>query len=563
MRIIPAYAGSTRAGACGPSAPTDHPRIRGEHPHDPLRGRLSAGIIPAYAGSTSAGRRASRSRSDHPRIRGEHARPSTGRVDDVGSSPHTRGALCCHDRRPRRAVDHPRIRGEHQIHLNSTGDIRGSSPHTRGARPMARRRLRHRGIIPAYAGSTPVGRVAEMREAGSSPHTRGAQPLFLAKRRDHRIIPAYAGSTDPARQAAPGRQDHPRIRGEHPIAAKPDNLVMGSSPHTRGALPHLRLHVRHHRIIPAYAGSTRGFRRPRRGRPDHPRIRGEHMGTQSCELTCLGSSPHTRGAHGTATPPQRLSGIIPAYAGSTRRETAIYTIGLGSSPHTRGAPRRRRRHEDRRRIIPAYAGSTPVGRVAEMREAGSSPHTRGALPHLRLHVRHHRIIPAYAGSTSAGHGKASRWWDHPRIRGEHLHVLLNARMDAGSSPHTRGALSGRVRGRFPGRIIPAYAGSTSILRRRNSTHRDHPRIRGEHFQGRELRLRSEGSSPHTRGARPPRVVPRRKPRIIPAYAGSTIAGVLITAVPPDHPRIRGEHTRKTLTRADPAGSSPHTRGALC
>ena len=274
----------------------------------------------------------------------------------------------------------------------------------------------------------------------------------------------------------------------------------GSSPHTRGALEQRRRPPCGAGIIPAYAGSTPTCPKSSRKGTDHPRIRGEHMGTQSCELTCLGSSPHTRGAHGTATPPQRLSGIIPAYAGSTRRETAIYTIGLGSSPHTRGAPRRRRRHEDRRRIIPAYAGSTPVGRVAEMREAGSSPHTRGALPHLRLHVRHHRIIPAYAGSTSAGHGKASRWWDHPRIRGEHLHVLLNARMDAGSSPHTRGALSGRVRGRFPGRIIPAYAGSTSILRRRNSTHRDHPRIRGEHFQGRELRLRSEGSSPHTRGA---------------------------------------------------------------
>ena len=193
----------------------------------------------------------------------------------------------------------------------------------------------------------------------------------------------------------------------------------------------------------------------------------------------------------------------------------------GSSPHTRGARVLECRFHGADRIIPAYAGSTPVGRVAEMREAGSSPHTRGALPHLRLHVRHHRIIPAYAGSTSAGHGKASRWWDHPRIRGEHLHVLLNARMDAGSSPHTRGALSGRVRGRFPGRIIPAYAGSTSILRRRNSTHRDHPRIRGEHFQGRELRLRSEGSSPHTRGARsPPPQTPGRE-GIIPAYAGST------------------------------------------
>ena len=196
-----------------------------------------------------------------------------------------------------------------------------------------------------------------------------------------------------------------------------------------------------------------------------------------------------------------------------------------------------------------------------MREAGSSPHTRGALPHLRLHVRHHRIIPAYAGSTSAGHGKASRWWDHPRIRGEHLHVLLNARMDAGSSPHTRGALSGRVRGRFPGRIIPAYAGSTSILRRRNSTHRDHPRIRGEHFQGRELRLRSEGSSPHTRGALPEAGFELADVGIIPAYAGSTDGLPIAEWRRADHPRIRGEHTVPLSRTSKTVGSSPHTRGA--
>ena len=419
MRIIPAYAGSTRAGACGPSAPTDHPRIRGEHPHDPLRGRLSAGIIPAYAGSTSAGRRASRSRSDHPRIRGEHARPSTGRVDDVGSSPHTRGALCCHDRRPRRAVDHPRIRGEHQIHLNSTGDIRGSSPHTRGARPMARRRLRHRGIIPAYAGSTAsarrrgrtVGDHPRIRgehprgegrrneggriipayagstasfprqaprppdhprirgehrpsspgsswTAGSSPHTRGAPDRGEARQSGDGIIPAYAGSTASSSPPCPPPSDHPRIRGEHTRVPETETRSPGSSPHTRGALEQRRRPPCGAGIIPAYAGSTPTCPKSSRKGTDHPRIRGEHMGTQSCELTCLGSSPHTRGAHGTATPPQRLSGIIPAYAGSTRRETAIYTIGLGSSPHTRGAPRRRRRHEDRRRIIPAYAGST-------------------------------------------------------------------------------------------------------------------------------------------------------------------------------------------------------------
>ena len=72
---------------------------------------------------------------------------------------------------------------------------------------------------------------------GSSPHTRGAP-----------------GRGGPARQR---REDHPRIRGEHPYSSTP--LLPSSG------------------IIPAYAGSTTRL---------HP------LGKRH-----LGSSPHTRGAH--------------------------------------------------------------------------------------------------------------------------------------------------------------------------------------------------------------------------------------------------------------------------
>ena len=139
--------------------------------------------------------------------------------------------------------------------------------------------------------------------------------------------------------------------------------------------------------------------------------------------------------------------------------------------------------------------------------------------------------------------------------------MSRLKLATGSSPHTRGALSGRVRGRFPGRIIPAYAGSTSILRRRNSTHRDHPRIRGEHFQGRELRLRSEGSSPHTRGALPEAGFELADVGIIPAYAGSTDGLPIAEWRRADHPRIRGEHPKRGVWPVGADGSSPHTRGA--
>ena len=175
-------------------------------------------------------------------------------------------------------------------------------------------------------------------------------------------------------------------------------------------------------------------------------------------------------------------------------------------------------------IIPAYAGSTKPASSTPGNLVGSSPHTRGAprcgiaLPancrdHPRIRGEHPQtepqqepnsgIIPAYAGSTASAQFSASAL--------------------AGSSPHTRGALHDVCAWPF--------------------IRRDHPRIRGEHTGG------------HGRA-----VAPRR---IIPAYAGSTLAGAgsptsvrgssphtrgaPITSASPwgwcgDHPRIRGEHS---------------------
>ena len=50
-------------------------------------------------------------------------------------------------------------------------------------------------------------------------------------------------------------------------------------------------------------------------------------------------------------------------------------------------------------------------------------------------------------------------------------------------------------------------------------------------------------------------------RIIPAYAGSTMASYRLDLMTQDHPRIRGEHARRMYNRGELYGSSPHTRGA--
>ena len=192
--------------------------------------------------------------------------------------------------------------------------------------------------------------------------------------------------------------DHPRIRGEHPAEPRDDADRLGSSPHTRGARKASLAGWVSSRIIPAYAGSTYCWEDPTDTDRDHPRIRGEHPFMVALLGIAWGSSPHTRGARVSPPSAPGSLGIIPAYAGSTRRHPIRHTRRQGSSPHTRGAHR------------PMRTERTGAG-----------------------------IIPAYAGSTADALSRSGRRADHPRIRGEHQRVRLVGDHALGSSPHTRGA----------------------------------------------------------------------------------------------------------------------------
>ena len=295
---------------------------------------------------------------------------------------------------------------------------------------------------------------------GSSPHTRGA--------------PAAA---PPAPTTS---RDHPRIRGEHVGAIHLHRMLAGSSPHTRGALERCRAGRDPGRIIPAYAGSTADFHGHRRYRRDHPRIRGEHCSRSRRPRRAVGSSPHTRGAPLPSPVPTPSAGIIPAYAGSTCKSR-------GRSSSWSDHPRIRGEH-----VFRSFGSKCPKG---------SSPHTRGA-PDRGVQVIEHTP-------------------DHPRIRGEHARRRAARPEGEGSSPHTRGAHPKTVRGLHRERIIPAYAGSTPSASPPPAPRRDHPRIRGEHYEINRIRHDGLGSSPHTRGAQKPSASSRRHRRIIPAYAGST------------------------------------------
>ena len=297
-------------------------------------------------------------------------------------------------------------------------------------------------------------------------------------------------------------RDHPRIRGEHGTAKKNSPNSNGSSPHTRGAHVHVRLRNDIARIIPAYAGSTRASAASFCHEADHPRIRGEHCPRGAGPVGVDGSSPHTRGAPSSSHTFVPHSGIIPAYAGST-------SCAWGVSHFLADHPRIRGEH----------------ARVDELvaETLGSSPHTRGA-----------RSI-----STSLKLEIA----DHPRIRGEHQMTSAGRSVSSGSSPHTRGARSAPGNAEAQSRIIPAYAGSTGLCNLGPEAAPDHPRIRGEYPALGQWSRRETGSSPHTRGALRFRRMVLELVRIIPAYAGSTSLISLVMRICWDHPRIRGEHGR--------------------
>ena len=254
----------------------------------------------------------------------------------------------------------------------------------------------------------------------------------------------------------------------------------------------------------------------------------------------------------------------------------------GSSPLARGARGGRGREEPRVRIIPARAGST--GGLADLQPepedhprsrgehlmvstplasvTGSSPLARGAPVVVDDGDPHRGIIPARAGSTSWRSSSRSPTRDHPRSRGEHLGQSRITRAVRGSSPLARGAHRRPLLVGHRGGIIPARAGSTPSAFMTCTAARDHPRSRGEHSSGCSTRKVMRGSSPLARGAHMDAPVPRVRPGISPARAGSTSTRRSRGPSTRDHPRSRGEHSSYRSMIPYGVGSSPLARGAL-
>ncbi len=319
--------------------------------------RVELGLIPAWAGSTLVSRDEFATTSAHPRVGGEHEGGKPAGVRDRGSSPRGRGAPRRHwrgavqaglipawagststSRRGRcPATAHPRVGGEH-LGVRVSREMRdGSSPRGRGALGHHEPRVPGLGLIPAWAGSTRIllsldGRASAhprvggehyvpaepiLGGQGSSPRGRGA-PARLRLRPDRvRLIPAWAGSTRASGWWDVSQTAHPRVGGEHVGHVLTAPAVAGSSPRGRGARVAGHVHGDLHRLIPAWAGSTRPAVPARPARRAHPRVGGEHVVTRPRRAMSAGSSPRGRGARLVRSTQRQRDGLIPAWAGST------------------------------------------------------------------------------------------------------------------------------------------------------------------------------------------------------------------------------------------------------
>ena len=137
----------------------------------------------------------------------------------------------------------------------------------------------------------------------------------------------------------------------------------------------------------------------------------------------------------------------------------------------------------------------------------------------------------------------------------------NLRFDGnGSSPLARGLLGVDIPLKHGRGIIPARAGFTPCPRSPATSWRDHPRSRGVYREPRGGTPPGRGSSPLARGLHSDCGAGRGRLGIIPARAGFTPSGIVLTFATRDHPRSRGVYITPLFSLIEVMGSSPLARG---
>ena len=170
------------------------------------------------------------------------------------------------------------------------------------------------------------------------------------------------------------------------------------------------------------------------------------------------------------------------------------------------------------------------------------------------------LIPAHAGKTASAFATVACMAAHPRSRGENTATLIRADDKKGSSPLTRGKRPPPRRSHERPGLIPAHAGKTPRRGSRPRRAGAHPRSRGENKTPQPPGPRWWGSSPLTRGKLLQAEGHTLIAGLIPAHAGKTSTCGRRSTSWTAHPRSRGENICSGVNLSFLEGSSPLTRG---
>ena len=149
---------------------------------------------------------------------------------------------------------------------------------------------------------------------------------------------------------------------------------------------------------------------------------------------------------------------------------------------------------------------------------------------------------------------------HPHIRGAYKTWVSMLMQSPGSSPHTWGIHYSTGCYNFQQRFIPTYVGHTAPILPLSGCGAVHPHIRGAYVDREPGLPYRGGSSPHTWGILSGRIRPNRADRFIPTYVGHTRNWIVWAPPVTVHPHIRGAYSWKPMKATRPHGSSPHTWG---
>lgn len=168
-----------------------------------------------------------------------------------------------------------------------------SSPHTWGIRGRILS-IVFLPVHPHLCWAYPSLHLAAISQNGSSPHTWGILQSIERQRFALWFIPTYVGHTRPSRRPRRGAPVHPHIRGAYRVSSCILSAASGSSPHTWGIPMDIEQGLSRRRFIPTYVGYT---------------------GCSTCKKALFAVHPHIRGVYARAPGPLFLCSVHPHIRG--------------------------------------------------------------------------------------------------------------------------------------------------------------------------------------------------------------------------------------------------------